>query len=363
MAATISVSGKQGPFPQELRALGWLVAFELLLGVWSSLHAEQLRAVFLSQIPMLGVAGAIWGLLPGRPKGALSEWVARAMASPALATTFRLMTLAGVAFTSVYTTVAVKSVDPNAAATMYFVAGSTGPAWAATCGGTSAPPAVPTGDAPRPERLNRLTTPLDFSVWTPPWGRAVWMYTPTQVSREPVRALPWVHATVQYPDDFEPMTTLAVLPMPTEGMTRPFRHKDTLALVLLDERRPDTVAVACLTSAARVDVAFTQPAKLAPANADGLRARWVDSLRLALPRRDSAGAAAAIDSAMMATADSINRLTVERMWMRTAWSPARRPLRDGEVIRWELWSTKEKKRLANGEVTLAGDYTDLRLSP
>src|SRR6266567_8277562 len=66
----------------ELRPLLMLLLLDGAVGLWSSLHAPWLQRFFISQIPLVGVAGLVWGFLEGDLKKAVAARISAGLRRP-----------------------------------------------------------------------------------------------------------------------------------------------------------------------------------------------------------------------------------------------------------------------------------------
>ena len=145
-------------------------------------------------------------------------------------------------------------------------------------------------------RLNRLTTPVYRTMGILPVGRSVWLYTPTRVLFRNISLVPWRPTAVQYPDDFVPMVTIAVLP--ADSILTLLQDGGVRLLLLDGDPRGDTLATTSLLDHGYL-IAFADVARptaeviarwretLTPANADFILKRWrsADSVRARRPLR------------------------------------------------------------------------------
>lgn len=305
--------------PPELRALVVLVLLDLLTGVWLGLHTKGVLSVFLApQIPAVGAGALFWGFLPDEPKAAFGRWLAWRLGQRGVFWTAVSLGGAGLIATGFLSTVVVDSVDP----------------------GISTPLHVLRGTWRRPDtagaavlRLNRLTSPQyhRLAIW--PTGSPVWLHTATHITARDRAVRPWIPLRLQYPDDFEPMVTVAVLPV---DKVRPkLSRGDTRLRVTAED------------SSVLADTALSESAfLLGYAERSGpdeqARARWRAWLLAVNPD----------------TAEFVNPLL--EFWSGTRWIPATRPLRLGERLAWEVRGAAGGV-LASGTLDLDDVVTDLHL--
>jgi len=313
--------------PAEVRALALLAVIDLLLGVWLRLqHAKALSTFYVTHLPVLGLAALGWGFLPKDRKERTEVWVARLLAAPGARPV--LWAIGGVllAFSAVSSSVVVIAVDPSVSTMVSVVDGE-----------QARPDTAAVTRSPK-LRLNRLTTPARLARWVWPTGRRVWLYTPTTVSFRDHRAYPWLPAKLQYPDDFVPLATVAVLPAAT--VLSKLATDEHRLVVLAGEGSTDTVAQSPLGEHGSL-VAFFGPPPLSA----GTRARWGDKLGALLPDTET-------------VSFMVGRW--EQAWLPENRVQARRPLQLGEALTWRV--TSAAGVAASGEMKLTDVVTDLYLA-
>ncbi len=313
--------------PAEVRALALLAVIDLLLGVWLRLqHAKGLSTFYLTHLPVLGLGALGWGFLPKDRKERTELWVADLLAARGARPALWAIGGALLALGLVRSSVVVIAVDPSVSTTVSVVDGQ------------QARPDSGAVTRSRTLRLNRLTTPARLPRWIPPTGRRVWLYTPTTVSFRDHRAFPWLPAKLQYPDDFVPLATLAVLPADTVlSKLATDLHR---LIVLAGEGLTDTVAQGPLGEHGSL-VAFFGPPPLSA----GTRARWGDKLDASLPDTET-------------VSFMVGRW--EQAWLPENRVQARRPLQLSEALTWRV--TSAAGVAASGEVKLTDVVTDLYLA-
>jgi len=299
--------------PVELRALAVLLLLDLAVGIWMRMHAERWLSFFVTHLPVLGLAAAAWGVAPDEAKQWVTGGARAALARAAVLRGLALLVVALATASLLCSTVRVESVDPGVRTRLRIVEG------ARTLADSARVAAAPT--AP----LNRLTTPIAFRVWMPPFGRRVWVYGPGLASASR-HVLPLVPTTFQYPDDFDSLATLAAVPAP--AMLRLLA--DTNARPVLTVRDGvDTSAVlarAPLVALHAVVVGFPEPATPDTVTL----ARWSERLRTYFTDTTSAQ-----DSAAVAARDQDVEGTL-RQWAAVARLRSARPLVVGDLVRWEV---------------------------
>ncbi len=299
--------------PIELRALAVLLLLDLAVGIWMRLHAERWLSFFVTHLPVLGLAAAAWGVAPDDAKSWVTGAARAALARRAVLRALAL--LLGVLATAslLCSTVRVESVDPGVRTRLRMVEGGR------TLEDSARFAAAPT--AP----LNRLTTPVAFRVWMPPTGRRVWVAGPGLASASRL-VLPWVPTTIQYPDDFDSLATLAAVPAP--AMLRLLADSSARPVLTIRDG-VDTSAVlarAPLAALRAVVVGFPEPA---PPDTATL-GRWTERLRAYLT-----DTTALQDSAALAARDADVAATL-RQWAAVERRRSVRPLVVGDLLRWEL---------------------------
>lgn len=328
--------------PLELRVLATLLAADLLLGVWMRLHAERWLAFFVTHIPVVGIAAAAWGFASDDAKAWLRQRLQDALRSRAVLGALVALLALLLGGSLVTSTVRVESVDPDARTRLRVVAGDRTLADSAAFSAAAAAP------------LNHLTTPVAFRVWLTPIGRRVWVYGPGRATASLV-VFPWLPTSVQYPDDFEGLATVAVLPLPTMfGLVR-----DSLARaeLVVRDARDSTVQLATvpITTLGGALLAFPEAATPDSAALDAWRARlrafFTDSAALA----DSIGH----PEARAERDREVERAFAE--WRVAPWRRTRRPIAVGDVLRWEL---RRGGKLVKSDTTrVSGAITPLYLEP
>lgn len=221
---SVAVQPQPGSLPPELRVLAVILVTDVCLALWFTLNWPPGMAVVVSQVPTLGVAGMIWGLLPRDRTAALAEWTSAFLQRSAVTATL-LTTFGGMAlFSSVVNTVVVQG-DPVS------------PEWVYRFDGLDETPhGVPAAKVDS-VRLRRGGGPQYFWVWTWPWGRTIWMQTSTRLINKSQRVLPWTPTRLHFDDDFGTPVTLAVLP----GMDA--MRDDSLQVLVTGRSDSDTVGI------------------------------------------------------------------------------------------------------------------------
>jgi hypothetical protein len=289
--------------PHALRAIVVLLLLDLFIGIWMRLHAERWLAFFLTHLPVLGLAGILWGFTPDESKQWLEQRMRRALESRWTWVASSVLVLALLAVGAVYTSVHVELEDPAVRTPVRLVRGER------TRRDTAA---VRTASA---EPLNRLTSPVTFSVWLPPTGRRMWVYAGTLASASK-RVMPLWPTRVRYPDDFDTLATLAVLPAPSMLLYT----SDTAAPPTLTIREAGTaieLARAPLKGMRAVMIGFPEIAS----SDSAARALWREPLRAFF-----AGEAASETEVESTLA----------MWLGAHRETSSRPLILNEVLRWEV---------------------------
>ena len=321
-------SAERPGFPLEARALAAFLVFDLIGGIWLALHYPPGMSLFLSQVPVVGIAGAVWGFLPDPQKDMLGRWLAGVLRLRAVFS-FMVLILGGLAaLTFVLATVRVDAVESDVATMLWLVPGSQRE--------------VDQGHRTVLDsaRLNRLTTPHFFFVFLSPTGRRVWLHSSTHITARDLRIRPWLPNRLQYPDDFTPMTAIAVLPSPQSFPV--LASHQSVTLVLRDLYRDDTLGIATIKADLRGQmVTFTEPG---PPTAD-VRQRWRQLLTEIFGDDP---------------ADSSNINGALGFWDKAKWVRSRRPFVPDDSVRWDIRTTKGDS-LAAGRLGLNHGITDLVL--
>jgi hypothetical protein len=312
--------------PSPLRGLALLLIVDIGIGLWLKLHKPSALPLFVVvNAPTVGVTGFFWPLLPKEAKDRLGAAFAAMLSAPI--STRILLSLGGTLFllSLFFASVTVELPDSSTASTIHIVRGT-----------QSLPDAqaMATGDS---FRINRLNAPRSEVLRIAPWGQRVWIYTPTHVLFRDTTLLPWLPVRVQYPADFAPMASVAVLPGP-EIMAR-LRRRD-LRLQLRESENGPVLATEVLDTSGAM-IGFLRPGPIASEDS----ARWHRRLD---PTGDPAN-------------QEFLALMLQR-WLRASWIPASRPLRQGDTLAWDIRSETDTSRsVARGRVVLNGSLADLYL--
>ncbi|MEO8620830.1 MAG: hypothetical protein ABI625_07185 [bacterium] len=364
----------------ELRPLVMLLVLDGAVGLWSSLHAPWLQRFFISQIPLVGIVGLVWGLLGDDVKKGVTARVTAWLRQPHINKSLVGFAAIFFAITLVRSTVEVRALDPASSEVLFRVNGTPrdvpltlAPVDSAVC----AP--APLAGAPKVQAvrataigavaadstlLNRLTTPIAFGVWTWPIGREVWFHTETHVSPRAIRVWPWLRLSLQYPEEFDQVSRVRTLPM--YPLFRGLRPGCAVALIVREHDSTGVVLAAdTLSSVAGLLLTFRDSIPI-----DTLaRRRWDDTIRVFSRRAaemDSVRASAPPpDSVALAQLDSTGasaRATLTGRWSGFRVVRTRRPLHVGEKIYWEVRGI-HRVVLARGEVPLRNETEILLANP
>lgn len=188
--------------PIEIRVLAAILAIDLVAGIWMRLHAESWLALFLTHLPVLGFAGLMWSFAPDSAKAWWHDHLRNGLGNRRVGWGLVGVGAALLIATFFCSSVHVESLEPGARTRLRLIAGDRVLADSAGLSGSASEP------------LNRLTSPVTFRPWfRVPIGRRMWVYGDhlATVSRW---VFPWKPMRLQYPDDFDTLATLAILPMP-----------------------------------------------------------------------------------------------------------------------------------------------------
>jgi hypothetical protein len=362
----------------ELRPLFLLLVLDGAVGLWSSLHAPALQRFFISQIPLAGLVGLIWGFLEHDLKSVVAARITTVLRRPAIFRSIAAFTILFFVVTLVRSTVEIRALDPAGSEVLFVVDGgprdlpSAAPVIdSAVCTNAAAGDtnvhritslASSTPAAADSELLNRLTTPVNFSLRTWPWGREVWFYTTTHASARGVRVWPWWRPSLQYPEEFDEVSRVYALPtfplfkgLPT-GCALAFivrEHDANGALLAADTISTVTGLQLILRDSIPLDTLS--------------RHRWDDTLRLRARRTEAEDSVRAgrppLDSTGFALVDSrgaSGRATLVGRWSAYRLVNTRRPLHVGERLYWEVRGP-HRAPVASGNVVLTHE-TDIFLS-
>jgi hypothetical protein len=310
--------------PAEVRALGIILALDLLVGVWLALHSRGSIAGYLApQLPVIGLGAVCWGFLPDAPKKAFGRWLAHVLAAPPVHWLVITCVAIGVAMSLFVSTVIIESVDPSVSTTVRLFRGNPADADRKAVGAAGG------------LRLNRLTTPLREHLAITPFGQPVWAHTPTHVSVANPRVVPWIPTVLQYPDDFVPLVVIEVLP--TDSALATLSPGDIKLLVRFADGEHGTIAEGVLAEGS-TRISFTQPS---PIGSETLE-RWRASLRK-------------IDPSPKYVEPML------RTWQNTQTLLATYPIRVRDRLRYEVQSASGKT-LRTDELVLTDAVTRLDLS-
>jgi hypothetical protein len=327
------------PMPIEVRVIAVILVIEVVAALWMHLHAEQWLAVFLTHLPALGLAGLAWGVVPEGSKDVFRDKIRGVLTYKPV--WIGLVCLLGAMFltTCFVSSVHVASVDPDVRTRLQLIAGERSLADSAAL------------DAAQSRPLNRLTTPVTFRTWfAQPFGRRMWVYGGHLASLSH-HVYPWRPTMLQYPDDFDTLATLAVLP--TSRMSAYGKAGAWPVLIIRDA--VDTSIVLLRDSITMNGLLVGFPDVSRPDSAQ--QAQWRERAH------DFAYAEllADADSEMRKFADEDAAGTAKR-WSRAPARRSIRPLVVGDRLEWELRSHDGKSRTTDTlQVTHA--ITELYLDP
>lgn len=308
--------------PPLFRTLAALIVVDALVGLWLGLHTRDGLALFLTpQLPALGVGGLFWGFLPEGPKAGFGAWLERQLSRRGLLWGIIALGSGAVLASLFFSTVVLHSIDPGTTVVVQAVRG------------TRERPDTARLRQARAIRLNRLTSPQYYHVITPPFGTRLWFYTGTYVGARDWTLRPWLPLVLQYPDDFEPMVTIAVLPAES---VLPRISQRNIMLRVSDAVTGELVAADTLDRHAFL-VAFGAPLGIG----EDVRARWRSSLEGLSP-----------DTAF------VNPMMLQ--WATPTPIGAVRPLRIGETLLWEVIDAQARV-LRRDTLTLNHAVHDLHL--
>lgn len=213
--------------PPEVRVVALLFVIDLCLALWFTLNWPPGMAFVVSQVPTLGVASMMWGLLPRERTATLSEWIAALLQQRWISGALVLLCGGLTLLSCLVNTVVVRG-DPLSPEWVYRYDGLDELAHGA--------PAIAVDSL----RLRRGGGPLYFRVWTRPWGRTVWFQSSTRLINQTQHVLPWKPTRLSLDDDFGSPVTLAVLPSP-EVMSL-----DSVQVLVTGRALADTLGLATL---------------------------------------------------------------------------------------------------------------------
>jgi hypothetical protein len=296
--------------PRELRLLAALLFLDLLLGIWLQLHAPQWVAVFLAHLPVLGVAAAAWGLVPDGSKAWFRELIQRGLAHPVaswIAFGLAALLCASTAFCS---SVHVAAGDSAVRTRIRLVSGT------ANLGDSAALRSA----ASRP--LNRLTSPVSYTLRMSPFGKRLWLYDGRLASASH-RVVPWVPFRLTYPDDFDTLATLVAVTAPAFLQ---LVHDTPPVLTIRDGNDPSIVLGAAPVTGVG-GVAFGFPDITRPDSDDAVLRSKAQSYFVSGSATPTAEEASTRDRNVAGTI---------RLWVGVRKTLTRRPLVVRDLVRWEL---------------------------
>jgi hypothetical protein len=210
--------------PPELRVLAMILLLDVCLALWFTLNWPPGMAFVVSQVPTLGVAGMIWGLLPSERTEALSEWISARLQQPAVTATLRT-TLGGLVLLSTTVNTVVVQGDPVS------------PEWVYRFNGRDEMPHGVPARTVDEVRLRRGGGDQYFWIWMWPWGRTIWLQSTTRLINQSQHVRPWWPTRLHFDDDFGTPIALAVLP----GINA--LQDDSVRVLITGRSSSDTVGV------------------------------------------------------------------------------------------------------------------------
>lgn len=340
MTATSDASVQsREPVPMEVRVIAVILAIEVVIAMWMRLHAEEWLALFLTHLPALGLAGLAWGVVPDDSKARVRARVRRILGVSSVWWTLIGVLVALVITSCFVSSVHVASVDPDVRTRVRLVSGERRLGDSAQLRVAESQP------------LNRLTTPITFRTWfRQPFGARMWVVGGhlATVSRH---VYPWRPTMLQFPDDFDTLATLAILPttrISAYGRERAWPEftlrdaSDTTIMLLRDSITPSGLLIGF------PDVALPDSAT---------RAAWNDTAR-AFARADMTPNAG-VEEQKIADADA---KSTSARWAQAPSRRSERPLILGDSLFWELTSRDGKSR-TSGKLRVTHATTELFLNP
>ena len=311
--------------PPAVRAVAAILIVDFLIGLWLALHTSGAITAYLApQLPAVGLGALAWGFLPDDVKNAFGVWLASRLANPLLIGMVLLFGAVGLGLSMFVSTVIIESVEAGTSTTLHVLRGTP------TCTGA----ATAIKDA-KELRLNRLTTPQREQFVISPLGTIVWSFTATHVSIRNPKVIPWIPTRLQFPDDFEQMVTIEVLP---NDATLPKLSHNNIRFMLTENESPDIPVASAILHEGSARIQYTEPA---PLGNDTFQ-RWQKSLANITPDQEF------IRPMLQA-------------WKQTTWIAACYPLRKEQEYSYAV-STISGDSLAKGKIRLTNVITQLDLS-
>lgn len=274
-----------------------LMGIDLLVGIWLALHSERALEIFLGLLPLLGAAGIVWSFLPKTFKDDFGDALVAFLGHRVTQVAVTILAIPVIAFTVFRASVTIAAIDGNIATQVYLA---------------TAADLAHRGDSVAPSdsaRLNSLTSPVSFvrRSW-PGDRRAIWIYTPAAITKVAQTVRPWQPRRLQYPQDFDSLATVAVLP----GAWLFGQIGSDVILTLHEPSQPgETVAQVTIDTKGGYLVTFLNPGSGPLLTKEALTATLSETRDFARPSM------------------------VDR-WMKTSWTSTRRPLRKGDLLEWQL---------------------------
>lgn len=210
--------------PTVFKTLAWFLALDLLVAYWLAIHDDKALQLFLSLIPAAGIAGLAWGFFSDARKAEFSAWLEGWFGAGGAPWIAAVVFLTALVLTSVRAGVTVTSLDGGIATRLWLTQDTTLDA-ASRAAADSA-------------NLNAATSPVSFIRWLGPSGQDVWLVSEQLISKQLVRLRPWRPRELAYPQDFDSLVTIALLP---GGWI--FNQGDSARVTLLGSRdEQDTLA-------------------------------------------------------------------------------------------------------------------------
>ena len=357
--ARAEVQTVRPPHVTRLASVIALIAINALLGAWMHLNFPAGLPSFSFASVFFGIP-TVLGLLPpaekdGWVRGTMQKvraWLARPAVCVGLWWTFVGLVALGTSCSSLRV-----ETDRGKSATVRVVEGS-----------QTRPSAAAIG------RAQRLSVGRDQSVSArlrPVWPvtGSFWAYTSSHVSQTDRSVLPWRPARWVYPDDFDEIVTLFVLPTKAANATVS-STAGPLRFLLLGAAGDTVFDDSFPPIGVRIEY-FARTLK-----ADSLAATFADAYRAQLaPRYSSSAADSVLLQGMVALADTARRrefvsrydslaqrLAVipgrVKIWMTAARSAGRRPLHAGERLRFQF---QDEKGIVAGPFDVVLDHNPYAL--
>jgi hypothetical protein len=296
-------------WPAALPSIVALLLVDVLASVWIYLNAPSWRPLLsFGNVFIVGLS-TIVGLLPKADTERLGKWVqdttVRVLSSRRTRISLIVFTILLLPFSAFRVALLLQG-DGSTSATIHVIEGaqSRAPKHIVDLATLAVGRAKPSAE------MRRFASPI---------GTPIWGYTATHATKRDGVLTPWRPVHWTYPEDFDEMVTLYVLPTTSVDVSV---RLDTPRVVVKDADSMELFDIPLETKG--IKASFVPNA--APIDAQALARTWMDAY-MRLDPRDSATAASRV-----------------RLWMKATLAIPRRPLHLHERIFYEIRFQKAQRR-------------------